>query len=70
MLRLISLGSLAALFFSSTFVINRALSLQGGHWAWTSSLRFGFMLIFLVIILLMIDGKKALSDVKDVFLNH
>ncbi len=70
MLRLISLGSLAALFFSSTFVINRALSLQGGHWAWTSSLRFGFMLIFLVIILLMRDGKKALSDVKDVFLNH
>jgi len=70
MLRLISLGSLAALFFSSTFVVNRALSLQGGHWAWTSSLRFGFMLIFLVIILLMRDGKKALSDVKDVFLNH
>ncbi len=70
MLRLISLGSLAALFFSRTFVVNRALSLQGGHWAWTSSLRFGFMLIFLVIILLMRDGKKALSDVKDVFLNH
>ena len=70
MLRLISLGSLAALFFSSTFVVNRALSLQGGHWAWTSSLRFGFMLIFLVIILLMRDGKKALSDVKDVFINH
>lgn len=70
MLRLISLGSLAALFFSSTFVINRALSLQGGHWVWTSSLRFGFMLIFLVIILVMRDGKKALSDVKDVFLKH
>ena len=70
MLRLILTGSLAALFFSSTFVINRALSLQGGHWAWTSSLRFGFMLIFLVVILLMRDGKKALSDVKDVFLKH
>jgi drug/metabolite transporter (DMT)-like permease len=28
------------------------------------------MLIFLVIILLMRDGKKALSDVKDVFINH
>lgn len=70
MLKLISIGSLAALFFSSTFVINRALSLQGGHWAWTSSLRFGFMLIFLVIILIMRDGKKALSDVKDVFVKH
>lgn len=69
-LRLILIGSLAALFFSSTFVINRALSLQGGHWVWTSSLRFGFMLIFLLAIILIRDGKKALSDVKDVFLKH
>ena len=70
MTRLISLGSLAALFFSSTFVLNRAMSLQGGHWAWTSSLRFGFMLIFLVVLLLATQGKKALVDVKDVFLRH
>ena len=68
--RLITLGSLAALFFSSTFVLNRAMSLQGGHWAWTSSLRFGFMLIFLITILLVTQGKKALTDVKDVFLRH
>ena len=68
--RLISLGSLAALFFSSTFVINRALSLQGGHWAWTASLRFGFMLVMLILILLATQGKKALADVKDVFLKH
>jgi drug/metabolite transporter (DMT)-like permease len=70
MLRLISLGSLAALFFSSTFVINRALSLQGGHWAWTSSLRFGFMLILLIIILLARSGKQALIDVKNLFIQH
>lgn len=68
--RLITLGSLAALFFSSTFVLNRAMSLQGGHWAWTSSLRFGFMLIFLVVILLITRGKQALVDVKDVFLRY
>ena len=70
MTRLIALGSLAALFFSSTFVLNRAMSLQGGHWVWTSSLRFGFMLIFLVALLLATQGKKALVDVKDVFLKH
>jgi drug/metabolite transporter (DMT)-like permease len=70
MTRLIALGSLAALFFSSTFVLNRAMSLQGGHWAWTSSLRFGFMLIFLVVILLVTQGKKALAEVKDVFIQH
>jgi drug/metabolite transporter (DMT)-like permease len=70
MTRLIAIGSLAALFFSSTFVLNRAMSLQGGHWAWTSSLRFGFMLLFLIALLLITRGKKALTDVKDVFLRH
>jgi drug/metabolite transporter (DMT)-like permease len=70
MIRLISLGTLAALFFSSTFVLNRAMSLQGGHWVWTSSLRFGFMLIFLVVLLLATQGKKAIADVKNIFLKH
>jgi drug/metabolite transporter (DMT)-like permease len=70
MTRLIALGSLAALFFSSTFVLNRAMSLQGGHWAWTSSLRFGFMLVFLVALLLVTQGKKALAEIKDVFIQH
>ena len=68
--RLIFLGSLAALFFSSTFVINRALSLQGGHWVWTASLRFGFMLLMLIVILLVTKGKQALADVKDLFFKH
>jgi drug/metabolite transporter (DMT)-like permease len=70
MTRLISLGSLAALFFSSTFVLNRAMSLQGGHWVWTASLRFGFMLIFLVALLLITQGKKSLVDVKNIFIKH
>ncbi|HMV98102.1 MAG TPA: multidrug resistance efflux transporter family protein [Anaerolineales bacterium] len=70
MTRLIAIGSLAALFFSSTFVLNRAMSLQGGHWAWTSSLRFGFMLIFLILLLLATQGKKALVEVRRVFLSH
>jgi len=70
MTRLVALGSLAALFFSSTFILNRAMSLQGGHWTWTSSLRFGFMLIFLVVLLLINQGKKAVADVWDVFLEY
>jgi drug/metabolite transporter (DMT)-like permease len=70
MTRLIATGSLAALFFSSTFVLNRAMSLQGGHWVWTASLRFGFMLIFLVALLLITQGKRSLVDVKDIFIKH
>ena len=70
MARLITIGSLAALFFSSTFVLNRAMSLAGGHWAWTASLRFGYMLIFLILILLVTQGKKALIEVKNIFIQH
>ena len=70
MARLITIGSLAALFFSSTFVLNRAMSLAGGHWAWTASLRFGYMLIFLILILLVTQGKKTLVEVKNIFLQH
>src|SRR5512133_794043 len=67
MIRLIALGILSALFFSSTFILNRAMSLAGGHWAWTASLRFGFMLIFLVLILFFTRGGKALREVWAVF---
>lgn len=70
MAKLITIGSLAALFFSSTFILNRAMSLAGGHWAWTASLRFGYMLIFLVLILLVTQGKKALIEVENIFLQH
>lgn len=70
MSRLIAIGVLASLFFSSTFVLNRGMSLAGGHWAWTSSLRFGYMLIFLALILLATQGKKALVEVWEVFRQH
>ncbi len=67
MLRRVSLGVIAALFFSSTFVLNRAMSLAGGHWAWSASLRFGFMLVLLALILLATTGRKSLRDVWEVF---
>lgn len=49
MLRTISYGILAALFFSTTFLLNRVISLEGGHWLWSAMLRYGFVLAFLVI---------------------
>ncbi len=59
MLRLIILGALAALFFSSTFILNRAMSIQGGHWVWSASLRYFWMLALLGAWLL-VSGKKSL----------
>ncbi len=44
------LGTLAALFFASTFVLNRIMAVSGGSWQWTASLRFIWMLPVLLII--------------------
>jgi len=67
MFRLILLGILSALFFSSTFVLNRAMSLEGGHWLWTASLRFGYTLVLLGLYLLISKGAKYLADIVRVF---
>ena len=55
-LRPIFLGICAAFFFAFTFILNRAMELSGGNWIWSASLRFIFMLPFLL--LLVISRKK------------
>lgn len=47
MFRSVSLGVVAAFFFSSTFVLNRWMSVEGGHWFWTAALRYGYVFILL-----------------------
>lgn len=44
------IGILSALFFSVTFILNRAMELDGGSWVWSATLRFFFMLPMLLII--------------------
>jgi len=50
LLRPVFLGILAALFFSSTYVLNSRMSLAGGSWMWTASLRYLFMLPLLLVV--------------------
>lgn len=45
----ILLGILAAAFFAVTFIVNRLISNEGGSWIWAASLRFFWMLPFLLI---------------------
>ena len=40
----VALSLLSALFFTATYVLNRAAALEGGHWAWTAALRYLFVL--------------------------
>ncbi|HEY5974046.1 MAG TPA: multidrug resistance efflux transporter family protein [Geobacteraceae bacterium] len=70
MTRLIALGILSALFFSSTFVLNRAMGLQGGHWVWTASLRYGYMLILLCLWLLLTRQGEVLRGVFREYCRH
>jgi len=62
-IRLLATGVLAALFFSSTFVLNRAMSLEGGHWVWTAALRYGWTLLLLLLGFLITGRGRILGAV-------
>ncbi|RXJ77648.1 hypothetical protein CRV03_05300 [Arcobacter sp. F155] len=66
---LLLIGLLAALFFSATFVINRAISLEGGHWYWTASLRFFYTVLFLAIGFVFFKDFAYLKKILKDYLN-
>ncbi|WP_147821726.1 DMT family transporter [Salidesulfovibrio onnuriiensis] len=70
MRKIIITGCLAALFFSSTFVLNRAMSLEGGHWVWTSSLRYLWMLLLLSGWMLVSGKARLLGQTLSLFKRH
>lgn len=63
----ILIGIVASMFFAVTFILNRSMELSGGSWIWSSSLRYLFMLPFLLIIVL---GRKNLKHVIKEMLKH
>ena len=70
MIRIMLLGLLAGLFFSTTFILNRAMSLEGGHWFWSASLRYGYMFVFLTLCLLVSKGKGYCLQLLREFIRH
>ncbi|QIL19498.1 multidrug resistance efflux transporter family protein [Thermomonas sp. HDW16] len=44
----VGIALLSALFFTTTYVLNRAAAVEGGHWAWTAALRYLFTLPLLL----------------------
>lgn len=58
----IALGILASLFFAVTFILNHAMEMQGGSWLWSASLRYFFMLPFLLAIVFYRKGFSPLSN--------
>lgn len=70
MIRLILLGLLSAAFFSATFILNRSMSLSGGHWVWSSSLRFFYMFFLLISLIFVNRGVNYLRDVITIFIRN
>lgn len=62
-MRPIFLGICAAFFFSITFILNRAMERSGGSWIWSASLRYLFMVPFLVAIVLVRNNLRPLLSV-------
>lgn len=56
----VAIALLSALFFTVTYVFNRAAAVDGGHWAWTASLRY---LLTMPMLLLMIRWQGGLTPV-------
>ncbi|AXI00834.1 multidrug resistance efflux transporter family protein [Sporosarcina sp. PTS2304] len=60
-MKAIGIGILSALFFAVTFVLNRSMELEGGSWLWSASLRYFFMVPFLVAIVALRGGLGGMK---------
>lgn len=58
----IMIGIVAALFFAFTFILNHSMELDGGSWLWSASLRYFFMVPFLIVIVLWRRGFKPVQQ--------
>ncbi|MDN5565637.1 MAG: multidrug resistance efflux transporter family protein [Psychrobacter sp.] len=70
MIKLILLGLLAGALFSSTFILNEAMSSAGGHWFWSASFRYLFMWLMLTVIITMQHGFGRIKALTAVFSEH
>ncbi|WP_419393257.1 multidrug resistance efflux transporter family protein [Cytobacillus praedii] len=59
-MRPIIFGIFAAFFFAFTFILNRSMELSGGSWIWSASLRYLFMVPFLLMIVVCRRNLKPL----------
>lgn len=70
MVKLILLGIISGAFFSTTFILNEVMSVSGGHWLWSATLRYFFMILFLALILIFQGGIKRLVDICKLFMEN
>jgi drug/metabolite transporter (DMT)-like permease len=61
-LKSILVGICAAFFFAFTFILNASMELSGGSWIWSASLRYIFMVPFLLLIVIMRKNLRPLLN--------
>ena len=54
------IGVCASFFFAFTFVLNASMEVSGGSWIWSASLRYIFMVPFLLCIVLLRKNLRPL----------
>jgi drug/metabolite transporter (DMT)-like permease len=59
-LKSIIIGICASFFFAFTFVLNASMELSGGSWIWSASLRYIFMIPFLLCIVILRKNLRPL----------
>lgn len=69
-LYLLFFGLLAAFFFTVTFIVNRMISLDGGHWYFSGSLRFFYTLLFLSIGFIFFKGIDYFKNIIIEFIEN
>ncbi|MFK2823512.1 multidrug resistance efflux transporter family protein [Arcobacter sp. YIC-80] len=69
-LKIVVYGLLASLFFSSTFIFNKFIAQDGGHWFWSATLRYIYMLLLLCIGFYIFKGYGYLKSLFIEFYNY
>lgn len=64
------MGLIAAMFFTATFLINRSISIDGGHWFWSASLRFIFTVLMMSVVIIVFKGFNFFIDVLKDYKKH
>lgn len=67
---LLIVGLIAAIFYSATFLLNRSISLDGGHWYWSATLRFFYTLSFLSFGFILFKGFSYYKEIIKEYINH
>jgi drug/metabolite transporter (DMT)-like permease len=63
-------GLAAGMFFSATFILNRAMSLEGGHWYWSAALRYAYLVPLLGAGISAVKGLTYFRRVLTEFSRH